>query len=418
MPANLVKTPKDEKLWSKAKAIAAKEGHKEDWAYINSIYQNMKGGEKKSSLAQKLAQELRPTHPSATPRNDFVISPGTYGNYNRRARAAGEGFMYPYNPNYRPDTQSIATHAILSALTGGLYNPTQSPASSAPIPSVDDAMQALRRMGLPSVDRKFYQPTPQKPTERGESYNTNAPDWRNANQYKKSSRGDTMNKEAGEVRGIPDATGPYGRGMGPGGGTRSGLGLLGHLKAMWDADAPGGVLAPGFRDENEAQIAEALRGLDKENIMRMLVELMMGDEEPVEVKSAGVIADFQNRMLNASWQHEDNEKVAGMLDTIARKAPMSLRPMLQKLIVMFKYPELHAQLAGAKSIRKLVDKKRSDIIKDLLEKNRALFKRNLDTQSLLYKGHNLDDLIMREAEVPTLARMLREGDDLMRGLGM
>jgi len=35
-----------------------------------------------------------------------------------------------------------------------------------------------------------------------------------------------LDKIAGKVPGIPDATGPYGRGAGPGKGTESGLGLI------------------------------------------------------------------------------------------------------------------------------------------------------------------------------------------------
>ena len=46
MPTNLVKTKRDEHLWEKAKKIAAKEGREEDWAYINGIYQKMRGKRK------------------------------------------------------------------------------------------------------------------------------------------------------------------------------------------------------------------------------------------------------------------------------------------------------------------------------------------------------------------------------------
>jgi len=43
MPTNLVKTESDERLWRQAKALAAKNGHKENWGYIVSIYQTIKG---------------------------------------------------------------------------------------------------------------------------------------------------------------------------------------------------------------------------------------------------------------------------------------------------------------------------------------------------------------------------------------
>jgi hypothetical protein len=43
MPA-FVKTKEDERLWDKAKGLAAEQGHKEDWAYVTGIYKQMKGG--------------------------------------------------------------------------------------------------------------------------------------------------------------------------------------------------------------------------------------------------------------------------------------------------------------------------------------------------------------------------------------
>lgn len=51
MPVNVVKTPRDERLWDKAKQQAAKQGRDKDWAYIMGIYQKMTGGgEAKKSL--------------------------------------------------------------------------------------------------------------------------------------------------------------------------------------------------------------------------------------------------------------------------------------------------------------------------------------------------------------------------------
>ena len=41
MPANVVKTAKDEVAWEKAKVLAAKEGHAENWAYIMGIYKKI-----------------------------------------------------------------------------------------------------------------------------------------------------------------------------------------------------------------------------------------------------------------------------------------------------------------------------------------------------------------------------------------
>ena len=41
MPANVVKTAKEEVAWEKAKVLAAKEGHAENWAYIMGIYKKL-----------------------------------------------------------------------------------------------------------------------------------------------------------------------------------------------------------------------------------------------------------------------------------------------------------------------------------------------------------------------------------------
>lgn len=43
MPTNLVKTAKDEELWFRAKTQAEKEGQGGNYAYITSIFENMKG---------------------------------------------------------------------------------------------------------------------------------------------------------------------------------------------------------------------------------------------------------------------------------------------------------------------------------------------------------------------------------------
>lgn len=154
MPVNQVKTPEEEKLWNKAKAIAAKEGHKEDWAYINGIYQNMKGRDKKKGSLSDLLGKVA---------GNFVIPPHSSVNYDPRARVRGEGFVYPYNPNYTVDQLGLGLSSLLHGLSGGLYNPTQAPASSAPIPSASSAMAALNRMtGIKGP--KMNRPTEQKKT--------------------------------------------------------------------------------------------------------------------------------------------------------------------------------------------------------------------------------------------------------------
>lgn len=46
MPSNLVKTKSDEKIWSRAKAKAEEQGQSENYAYITSIFMDMKKGKK------------------------------------------------------------------------------------------------------------------------------------------------------------------------------------------------------------------------------------------------------------------------------------------------------------------------------------------------------------------------------------
>ena len=47
MPASIVKTKEDERLWKKAKKLADEQGRKEDWNYVMGIFMRMKGRNKK-----------------------------------------------------------------------------------------------------------------------------------------------------------------------------------------------------------------------------------------------------------------------------------------------------------------------------------------------------------------------------------
>ena len=49
MPANVVKSKADEKIWSKAKISARKMGKSGDFKYITGIYEKMKGDKEKST---------------------------------------------------------------------------------------------------------------------------------------------------------------------------------------------------------------------------------------------------------------------------------------------------------------------------------------------------------------------------------
>ena len=58
MPANVVKSPEDEKHWEKAKEIAKKEGHEKNYAYIMHIFEVMKGAGKRLKKTRPGAHKL------------------------------------------------------------------------------------------------------------------------------------------------------------------------------------------------------------------------------------------------------------------------------------------------------------------------------------------------------------------------
>lgn len=72
MPAGVVKQG-EESMWAKAKSLAAKQGHAKDWAYINGIFQKMKGG---SDTAEKCLQksEVTPWARGEVGQPKFIIS--------------------------------------------------------------------------------------------------------------------------------------------------------------------------------------------------------------------------------------------------------------------------------------------------------------------------------------------------------
>jgi len=49
-----IKSKEDERLWQKAKDIAAESGHKEDWPYVTGVYKKMHGGKVASTPLDSL----------------------------------------------------------------------------------------------------------------------------------------------------------------------------------------------------------------------------------------------------------------------------------------------------------------------------------------------------------------------------
>jgi len=58
MPTSLVKTPRDERLWQKAKGIAEEAGHAENYAYIMGIYKRMNPDRFDKSAAFSTSQAM------------------------------------------------------------------------------------------------------------------------------------------------------------------------------------------------------------------------------------------------------------------------------------------------------------------------------------------------------------------------
>jgi hypothetical protein len=61
MPTSLVRTPRDERLWQKAKDIADEAGHAENWAYVMGVYKRMNPDrfDKSAAMSTSRAMYLR-----------------------------------------------------------------------------------------------------------------------------------------------------------------------------------------------------------------------------------------------------------------------------------------------------------------------------------------------------------------------
>ena len=90
MPNSLVKTPEDERLWQKAKGIAADSGHSENYAYIMGIYKKMNPDRFDKSAARVAERFLQAA--SAEPREPGSWQPGQIGPFNP---TKGEGSQTP-----------------------------------------------------------------------------------------------------------------------------------------------------------------------------------------------------------------------------------------------------------------------------------------------------------------------------------
>jgi hypothetical protein len=68
MPSNIL----NEDKWEMAKKIASKSGHKDDWDYINSIYQKMGGKFKNNENLNRLYEQIKKEAGNTLTLNNFL----------------------------------------------------------------------------------------------------------------------------------------------------------------------------------------------------------------------------------------------------------------------------------------------------------------------------------------------------------
>jgi len=102
------------------------------------------------------------------------------------------------------------------------------------------------------------------------------------------------------------------------------------------------------------------------------------------------------RVVDLLLNHGETLKEAGLLDTMSKAAPTWLKPMLQKMIVRLKYPELYALMQQNSHFGKLKSNKYKDIVKLLGNKNEDLFRRALEVEGKLYGGKGSLDLLRKQ----------------------
>lgn len=269
MPMGLVKTPRDEELWSKAKAAAKKQGRTEDWAYINGIYQRMKGHKKAASLIEPLVKRAEVNTQLSLPLQQRLDIGGQWhaGTFNASAAAKGGKERAVYDPKshmiylQKPGEQISKTWQVVEGRDGNAVMLQEMTKKSSLLASLEKSARVLSTRGRKQVAKKnFAMPASAAKSGAGQkgSYPIfDLPHARSALSYgkrflsaddyaklrarvhakypnlkkgndmsKKGSILDGLLKKAGKVPGVPDATGPYGRGLGPGKGTKSGLGLV------------------------------------------------------------------------------------------------------------------------------------------------------------------------------------------------
>lgn len=59
MPPSVVKNAEDAKAWAKAKSAAKAEGEEDNWPYVMSVYEDMRGKKRKHPRSEAARNALR-----------------------------------------------------------------------------------------------------------------------------------------------------------------------------------------------------------------------------------------------------------------------------------------------------------------------------------------------------------------------
>ncbi len=287
MPSGLVKTKRDEELWSKAKSQAAKQGHTEDWAYVNGIYQKMKGHTKKTaslSLLNGVMKNARdhpiteaeenakfikkdPSNPFALLYEDKKPAKVTQATKDMRKNiqdffkrmedwnkkyidlAAGDTAVWDRIFKYVDASMRLGWKDVLEetsplkkearflssrgrkqvAEKGSILTQLEKKAAMLndvkKIPHIGDQVLSVDMVDPNTAGDHIFTVKFDSGHELAGHYNKETIK-KGKDMSKRGSILDGLLKKAGVVPGVPDATGPHGRGAGPGKGTKSGLGLV------------------------------------------------------------------------------------------------------------------------------------------------------------------------------------------------
>jgi hypothetical protein len=193
----------NEKIWAKAKAAAAKQGHDEDWPYVMGIYKRMNGESSEEKTSGKI-----PGVPDGTGPRGRGAGPG-------KGKADGSGLITgmskeDFIARFMKDVPEDQRNKFLAK-----YFPNN-PGVKKKASALAGAILKNARYGTGTINN----PTDNLATDQN-------PDMATANRLDNIATRDAGS--VAKVPGAPDGTGPYGRGAGPGKGKADGSGLIAEM---------------------------------------------------------------------------------------------------------------------------------------------------------------------------------------------